>query len=71
MSHNYLLDTYTHIKQRLADAQQRLTATDAEHGDKQYAAGQVEALCEFERFLIENFNTKLPRRLRNTVRVGN
>jgi hypothetical protein len=64
MSHDYLLDTYTHIKRRLASARQRLSAAGADQDEKQYATGQIEALSDFERFLVDNFNAKLPRRLR-------
>lgn len=63
MSHDYLLDTYTHIQQRLDETQRRLNQAD----DEPFAAGQVQALLDFERFLIDNFNVKLPRRLRNKV----
>ncbi len=64
MSHNYLLETYTFIEQRLARARATLTHADDDSYDRQYASGQIEALCDFERFLIDNFNVKLPRRLR-------
>lgn len=67
MSHNYLLDTYTFIQQRLAEAQHRLERADDNPHGKPYAAGQVQVLCDFERFLIDNFNAKLPRRLRSMV----
>ena len=67
MSHNYLFDTYAYIQQRLAEAQRRLTQADDNPNGKQYAAGQVQALRDFERFMIDNFNTKLPRRLRSKV----
>jgi hypothetical protein len=67
MSHDYLLDTYAYIQQRLTEAQRRFNqANDEPHG-KSYAAGQVQTLCDFERFLIDNFNVKLPRRLRSKV----
>ncbi len=64
MSHNYLLETYTYIERRLARARLKLIHCKENQHDAQYASGQVEALCDFERFLFENFNVKLPRRLR-------
>lgn len=67
MSHDYLLDTYAHIQQRLAEVQRKLSQADDEPQDKSYTTGQVQALCDFERFLIDNFNVKLPRRLRSKV----
>lgn len=67
MSHNYLLDTYAYIQQRLDETQPRLEQADDNPHGKPYAAGQVQALRDFERFLIDNFNAKLPRRLRSMV----
>jgi hypothetical protein len=64
MAHDYLLETYTYIEQRLTRAKQKLVDTRENPYDRQYASGQVKALCDFERFLIKNFNAKLPRRLR-------
>ncbi len=65
MSHNYLLDTYQYLQQRLNEIQPRLTADDADHNTKQYVAGQIEAICDLERFLKGKYDVKLPRRLRN------
>ncbi|MGD8847610.1 MAG: hypothetical protein PVI54_18965 [Desulfobacteraceae bacterium] len=67
MSHNYLFDTFTYIQQRLAEAKQRLEQADDDPHGKPYVASQVQALGDFERFLIDNFNIKLPRRLRSKV----
>lgn len=67
MSHNYLLDTYDYIQQRLTEVRGRLNRAGDEAHAKPYAAGQIQALQDFERFLIDNFNAKLPRRLRNMV----
>ena len=64
MSHNYLLDTYTYLQKRLDAIQPQLTAADATQHDKQYAAGQIEVICDLERYLIEHYDIKLPRRLR-------
>lgn len=64
MSHDYLLDTYTFIQQRLDEVQQQLTDADADQRTKLYAAGQIEVLCELDRFLKEHYDAKLPRRLR-------
>lgn len=63
MSHDYLFDTYRYLQQRLDDIQPRLTG--ANPGARSYAAGQLEALCDLERFLKERYDMKLPRRLRN------
>lgn len=65
MSHNFLFSTYDYIARRLADLEQALTRSDADEDARQYAAGRIDVLCQFERFLGENFDIKLPRRLRN------
>lgn len=64
MAHDYLLETYTYIEQRLSRARRKLVNAQESPYDRQYASGQVKALRDFERFLFENFNAKLPRRLR-------
>ena len=64
MSYTYLLDTYAFIQVRLGDAQRQLVdAGESDWKARQYAAGQIEALCELERFLSEHFDAKLPRRI--------
>jgi hypothetical protein len=64
MSHNYLLEIFTYIEQRLTRTRQELAHSEAKRHDAQYISGQIEVLCDFERFLFDNFNIKLPRRLR-------
>lgn len=63
MSHNYLLDTYTFIAQRLAEVQPQYDDAGDNIALKQSAAGRIEALCQLESFLSDHFDAKLPRRL--------
>jgi hypothetical protein len=63
MSHNYLLDTYTYINKRLHEAHQQALAAGDDQRVSQNAAGRMEALSQFERYLGDNFDHKLPRRL--------
>ena len=65
MSHNYLFDTYQYLEQRLEEINPRLADPAADPATRSYAAGQIEALCDLERFLKERYEVKLPRRLRN------
>ncbi len=65
MSHNYLFDTYQYLKQRLDEINPRLADPAADPATRSYAAGQIEALCDLERFLKAGYEMKLPRRLRN------
>ena len=64
MSHTYLLDTYKFIEKRQEEIGARLVdAGDDDWKARQYAAGQIQALCNLERFLRANYDAKLPRRL--------
>ena len=63
MSYTYLLDTYTHIAQRLEAARQQACDAGENQQAAQNAAGRIEALSQFESYLSDNFDDKLPRRL--------
>ncbi len=64
MSYTCLLDTYAFIQNRMGDIQRQLVgAGDDDWKARQYAAGQIEALNELERFLSTHYDAKLPRRL--------
>ena len=65
MSHNYLFDTYQYLKQRFDAINPRLADPEADPATRSHAAGQIEALCDLERFLKARYEVKLPRRLRN------
>jgi hypothetical protein len=71
MSHNYLFDTYGYLQQRLNEIHHRLTSSQGDPHHKQYTAGRIEALCELERFLMEHYDQKLPRRLRKHHKPSN
>ena len=64
MSHTHLLDTYTFIESRREERQRQMADTGADDWKtRQHAAGQIQALCDLERFLSANYDVKLPRRL--------
>lgn len=63
MSHNYLFDTYAYINKRLDLVRQQAFSAGNNHRVRQSAAGRIEALSQFERYLSNNFDAKLPRRL--------
>lgn len=67
MSHNYLFDTYRFFQERLDHIKPHLTGAEEDQHSKAYAAGQIEALCDLERFLQERYEIKLPRRLRQQI----
>ncbi len=65
MSHTYLLELYALIDQRL----EKLSAEpDSERQGGEgvsFQQGRSDSLEEFKQFLLEHYNAKLPRRIRN------
>ena len=66
MAYVYLLETYKFIEQRLADAYEALEKAEGDTLDKSLQQGRIDTLRQFQQFLMENFNPKLPRRIRET-----
>jgi hypothetical protein len=64
MAYVYLLDLYKYIDERLDQARDGLDRADGEMLNGQIEQGRIDALTEFKDFLKENFNPKLPRRIR-------
>ena len=64
MAYVYLLDFYKYIDQRLAEATAGLDQAERDAAIGQFEQGRIDALTEFKNFLEENFNSKLPRRIR-------
>lgn len=67
MSYTYLLDLYKEIEERSSQAS-KVTGSAGEGKSKAFQQGRIEILQEFRVFLAENYNKKLPRRIRNTYR---
>ena len=65
MSHNFLFNLYDYIDRRLGDLESDLVSVDADEDAGQDTAGRIDILCEVERFIGEQFEVKLPKRLRN------
>lgn len=66
MAYVYLLDLYKYIDERLGQATGRLDQAKGGVTTAKFEQGRIDALIEFQDFLIENFNPKLPRRIRET-----
>jgi hypothetical protein len=66
MAYVYLLDLYKYIDERLGQAADGLDNADGDLLSVKYEQGRIDALSEFKDFLKENFNPKLPRRIRET-----
>ena len=65
MAYVYLLEMYKFIERRLADASEALEKAEGS-ADKSLQQGRIDTLRHFEEFLMENFNPKLPRRIRES-----
>lgn len=68
MSYNYLLELYETIDGRRQDARRKVEASA--EAERQHLRGQLDVLEELERFLKENYNAKLPRRIRVRLEGG-
>ena len=66
MAYVYLLDLYKNIDERLAQATDGRDQANADLSLEKFEQGRIDALTEFQEFLQENFNPKLPRRIRET-----
>ena len=66
MAYVYLLDLYKNIDERLGQATDGRDQANDDLSLEKFAQGRIDALTEFQEFLQENFNPKLPRRIRET-----
>ena len=66
MAYVYLLDLYKYIDERLGQAREGRHKANDDLSLGKFEQGRIDALTEFQDFLKENFNPKLPRRIRET-----
>ena len=66
MAYVYLLDLYQLIDRRTAEALQAMNDGKNDPGERKFHEGRIKILAEFKNFLMENFNAKLPRRIRRS-----
>lgn len=66
MAYVYLLDMYKYIDKRLAGASQSLAEKTNEPAENKFYEGRIDALRDFKQYLADNFNRKLPRRIRES-----
>ena len=64
MSYTYLLDLYALIEVRTRQAAATLDSDDCNEITGEFEQGRIEMLKQFRAFLAENYNCKLPRRIR-------
>ena len=66
MAYVYLLDLYTYTDERLAQAREGRDNAHHDSPSGNFEQGRIDALTEFQEYLRENFNPKLPRRIRES-----
>ncbi len=71
MSHNYFFEILNYINNQLENTHETLCKNNSENLSRQFIAGRIEALCETERFINDNFIGKLPRRLKANLQTNN
>ena len=67
MAYVYLLDLYKYIEERLGDATGELDKAEGDTSTLKFEQGRIDALTEFQDFLRDHFNPKLPRRIRESL----
>ena len=71
MAYIYLLDIYKIIDQLIEAANAALGHQSFDKNKKKYQEGRIQALTDFKDYLIQNFNPKLPRRIREEMEFKN
>ena len=69
MAYIYLLDIYKLIDRRIEDAKTLLAEVSDDQVEKNFQAGRIKALKDFKAYLTTNFNPKLPRRIRQSLKL--
>ena len=69
MAYIYLLDIYKLIDQRIEETKSAMSkAAGGAPIEKKYQEGRIKALSDFREYLVQNFNPKLPRRIRQSIK---
>ncbi|MFZ5572300.1 MAG: hypothetical protein ACOZF0_18020 [Thermodesulfobacteriota bacterium] len=63
MSHNYLLEIYQRVDQRILTVTAALAEYEVGHPNRRFLEGRLHALNGFNEYLSRNFDGKLPRRI--------
>lgn len=64
MSHTYLIDLYALLAMRIEETTEKMNTLAEGSSEKEFQLGRLDILYKFRRFLVENYNNKLPRRIR-------
>ena len=69
MAYIYLLDIYKLINQRIAHAQAAVKEGSDNPDEIKFQEGRIKTLTDFQNYLATNFNPKLPRRIRQSLKL--
>ena len=64
MAYVYLIDLHALVDKRLAEAQETLSNNGNDAMTSRFEQGRIEILTDCKSFLTEQFNPRLPRRIR-------
>jgi len=64
MAYIYLLEMYKLIDQRIEDTKAAMESLPGDSMEKKFQEGRIKALTDFEDYLVQSFNPRLPRRIR-------
>ena len=64
MAYVYLIDLHAFVDKRLAEAQETLGNNENDAMTSRFEEGRIEILTDCKSFLTEQFNPRLPRRIR-------
>lgn len=64
MAYVYLMDLHTFVDRRLAEAREALSNNGNDPMARRFEEGRIEILSDCKSFLTEQFNPRLPRRIR-------
>lgn len=64
MAYVYLIDLHTLVDKHLAEAREILSNNGNDPMTSRFEEGRIEILSDCKSFLIEQFNPRLPRRIR-------
>lgn len=69
MAYTYLFDIYKLIDQRIAEAQMAIKDGSGDPNENKFQEGRIKALTDFQNYLATNFDPKLPRRIRQSLKL--
>ena len=64
MAYVYLMDLHSFVDKRLAEAREKLNTNGEDPLESRFEQGRIDILSDCKSFLTDQFNPRLPRRIR-------